>query len=509
MRNNLVKKILMFVFTLLLLIIFVAFFYYNENNSCLGIKLISPKDTAFLENEKNVDIMDKIFFCNEHVPIDKSNSTIFLPQYINEHSETKDLQGFLSIKDPDYNLFFLKDEYFDDLGAAIKESHKFKLYAVDLNNDFIIYNVIFTTLPVMKIDTIEAPEIENGKVNGNMVLFPSNATNDDFSQIEHSRLEIHVRGNTTSRLWKKPYKISLKNKNGNNKNINLLGMGSDDDWILNAMYVDDSKMREKLFMDLWNEMCKKDTYNYHMSNSKYVELVLNDEYKGLYLLQNRIDKKYLGLNDDDILLKGGEFDENGSTDYSFLIKYSNLNSQETYHIIDEMLLDTNLSFYNKNNIIDIFLYLQLFSANDNLSFKNMYYILKRADNNNCLILLPWDTDVSLGILWDDDLCDYVLDYDLASNIKLSRPEMETLLDKYPGLQKIISKRWLELEGTILSEDNIIYHIKELNDYLEKSGSFDRDRDVWGSFRETNNIEENMIDFVKKRIKWMNDNYSSN
>lgn len=48
-------------------------------------------------------------------------------------------------------------------------------------------------------------------------------------------------------------------------NKNLLGLRDDDDWILNALYADNTQIRDQLCVDLWNEVGAKDQlygYNY-------------------------------------------------------------------------------------------------------------------------------------------------------------------------------------------------------------------------------------------------------
>ena len=57
-------------------------------------------------------------------------------------------------------------------------------------------------------------------------------------------------------------------------------------------------------MDLWNTYLAQEEYNYKMSQGKYAEVVCNGQYCGLYLLQRRIDRKYLELDENQFLAKG-------------------------------------------------------------------------------------------------------------------------------------------------------------------------------------------------------------
>ena len=55
--------------------------------------------------------------------------------------------------------------------------------------------------------------------------------------------------------------------------MDFLGLEADDDWILNSLVIDDTRLREKTVMDLWNNGAANEEYNYKMSTGKYVELI--------------------------------------------------------------------------------------------------------------------------------------------------------------------------------------------------------------------------------------------
>ena len=412
------------------------------------------------------------------------------------------MQGNLKLDNYNYDVFFSKDDCFKNLTKSTSEGHTFKLYILNNEGNYMIYDVVFTTLPVLKINQ----ESENdGIMEGEMCLWPSNSTQGDRYKKEKSQITWHVRGDTTKNLNKKPYKLSLKDKKGNKKNIDLLGLGSDDDWILNAMYVDDSKIREKLFMALWNEMCENANYNHKMSNGKYIELVIDGHYKGLYLLQNRIDKKYLNLSDKDILLKGKRIKgiDSGMPD-EYEVKYSPFSSQNTYKIVSRLWNEESYSCAQKQNIIDVYLFLQFSVAVDNTGYMNMYYIFEKDGDDYIFSMLPWDTDLTFGLTWNDL---YVVDYENMVKNSLSRKEIEILINEYPELKCEISQRWIELRNTVLSKENILIKIQNLDQQIKSSGAYDRDFRIWDFFCGDNDPVGNITDFVEERIDWMDNKYA--
>jgi len=83
--------------------------------------------------------------------------------------------------------------------------------------------------------------------------------------------EIRGRGNATWGFPKKPYRLKL------GKATSILGMPAEKDWALLANYVDKTLARNKLAMTLGTRMGMAWT-----SRSRFVELYMNDEYRGVY-----------------------------------------------------------------------------------------------------------------------------------------------------------------------------------------------------------------------------------
>ena len=49
----------------------------------------------------------------------------------------------------------------------------------------------------------------------------------------------------------------------------MVGLGSDDDWILYPMILDDTKLKEQLFIQLWNRWADQVDWNVPMSKGEY------------------------------------------------------------------------------------------------------------------------------------------------------------------------------------------------------------------------------------------------
>lgn len=99
----------------------------------------------------------------------------------------------------------------------------------------------------------------------------------------NGRISIEVRGSTSQNLPKKPYALTtLQADNLTNNNVSLLGMPSENDWILNAFAYDDSYMRDYISYALSNQIGD------YAVRTNYCEVVVNGQYAGLYMLQEKI-----------------------------------------------------------------------------------------------------------------------------------------------------------------------------------------------------------------------------
>ena len=136
-------------------------------------------------------------------------------------------------------------------------------------------SVIFTSLPVMQLTV--GGEIGEEDSSGSMQLSSAGRS-------VASGMTIHVRGGSSKSFDKIGYKLKLKDESGEKTNLNLLDLRSDDDWILMPLYTDESKLRDKLALDLWAEIGARDNSLslYMGSKVEYIELIVDGDYRGLY-----------------------------------------------------------------------------------------------------------------------------------------------------------------------------------------------------------------------------------
>ena len=167
-----------------------------------------------------------------------------------------------------------------------------------------------SNLPIVVIDTFEGQEIPNDpKIDATMkIIFRENQQRNFLTDVSDPTaldydgpIKIEYRGSSSSLLDKKQYAFTPYDDLGEKINVPFLNMPTENDWILNGLAYDPSYMRDFLSYKLSNL-----TGNY-ASRGKYCELVLNGEFRGIYVLQeklkaddSRIDIKK--IKDDDLTL---------------------------------------------------------------------------------------------------------------------------------------------------------------------------------------------------------------
>ena len=96
---------------------------------------------------------------------------------------------------------------------------------------------------------------------------------------------IERRGSTSQDLsTKKPYAVELRDASGLELDTALLGMPREHDWILLAPFSDKTLVREAFIYGIGRKMM---TYAPRM---RFVELIINNEYQGVYLLAEKIKR---------------------------------------------------------------------------------------------------------------------------------------------------------------------------------------------------------------------------
>lgn len=116
---------------------------------------------------------------------------------------------------------------------------------------------------------------KNGELNHTSDL-PSHFSGD---------IRIETRGSSSQNLPKKSYGFELTDSAGADLDFPLLDMPVESDWILFAPYIDKTLTRNVFSLTLASQIS-----NAYVPRCRYVELFLNNQYEGIYVLMEKIKR---------------------------------------------------------------------------------------------------------------------------------------------------------------------------------------------------------------------------
>ena len=408
---------------------------------------------------------------------------------------------------PEYRLYFVWSGVFDAFSDAVKYGSRLSMFVIDQAGNFATYGVIFTTLPVVEMhgEVVRIDEREREVYSGKVTVWDPSYKGSSNLIVQDSALEWNVRGFSSMSFMKKSLKLNLKDTNGENNKLAFLNFESDDDYILNPMWFDDIKVREKLAMDLWNEMAEEKNSNFKMSGGEYCEVIINEEYQGLRLMQNKIEKSYLKLDEDDSLLKGNNVNEGTKKppEEVYEVIYSDQDERTTYQAVSDLFYQVDFSNVNLESWVDMQLLLHLGNMADNETYKNIYYVIQRTENGESMSFVPWDTDMSFGIYWNDG---FRYMPESVENISY-RIEYEALKKQYPNLDSMLAERWRQLRSTIFTEENIFSKVDAYTSRISESSALARDFNYlgWNSWGGEDTLDNFKV-YIQNRLQILDELY---
>lgn len=449
----------------------------------------------------------------------------------------------------DYEAIILLDIASDwsDLsidGTQIAYSYTFKqvegnkLYSIHARkgNKEINTKITFTFLPLLVLQGSFGYDY----AQGSMSLYSSDATEPTISLIKAK-----WRGGSTNTAdkHKRNYKIKSINFKGKSQDISLLGMREDNNWIMDAGQIDLFRLRNRIATEIWNDFATKPYYASKEPKAKsgvagkVVEVILNNEYRGIYSLTEAMDRKELKLKkyDDENQEFHGQLWKVSSWDKATFwdIDKDYDNTQETWHAFETKypdIEDVNPTDYsplyeaidfvvNSNDeafkkeagdyfdipvLIDYQLFLETLKPVDN-NGKNMYWGIYDVAKSKKLTLAIWDLDASVGQDWHCSTPlhpDYVLpntDLRVKDGFNLYHRLSSLNVDNY---NEKVANRYHELRKTYFSEENLISKYQGYYDMLVKSGAASREETKWSEDSDIGGYPLNFkseIEYIKNWI----------
>ncbi len=376
---------------------------------------------------------------------------------------------------------------------------------------------------------------ENGQIN--------NVT-DPFNHYD-GKIGIEYRGTTSLNFPKKPYRIETTDEAGENNNVSLFGMPEENDWVFHNPYSDKSLIRNVISYKISNDIGR------YASRTQLCELVLNNEYQGVYVFmekikrdKNRVSIKKLEEEDiEGVALTGGyiikvdkhsgelvdgwdgknvfyqyhypkpgdiqpeqkEYIQNFMTDFENLMSSDQFDDPETGYS----------KYIDMESLIDFFIINEVTRNIDGYRLSSYMY-KDRDDINPKLIIGPvWDFNLSLGNAdyfdgWKTD--GWNLDHLIIHTAhEFTPPFWWGVIRETDDFKTKLYERWSELREGVLQTELLLDYIDTVTSTLEdaQNRNFDKwkilGQDIWPNWYVANTYDEE-INFMKtwltNRLQWL-------
>ncbi|MBT6488431.1 MAG: CotH kinase family protein [Deltaproteobacteria bacterium] len=354
-------------------------------------------------------------------------------------------------------------------------------------------------LPLIFIDTAGQSVRDDPRITAHMRIVNNgpgqrNALDDPATDYD-GRISIEWRGSTSQNFPKKQYGFETQDESGENNNVSLLGMPSENDWILNAPYSDKSLVRNVLAYDLGNAMGR------YAPRTQFCEVFLNGSYEGVYVLMEQVkrDKDRVNIEPMDptattgdaitggYIVKIDKFTGSGGEGWDSSIDPENWNqvyyqydypeepdlNQVQKDYLESSLSDFETKLFNGDpsyrDAIDVgsfidFMIVQEISRNVD-AYRLSTFLHKFRDSAGGLI--------HMGPLWDFNLAFGNADYGAAFEpegwaFNQGTPFWWASLLEDPVFVGELRCRWESLRGGLLSDQSVIARLAAYEERLSES-----------------------------------------
>ncbi len=418
---------------------------------------------------------------------------------------------------------------------------------------FIPPTPLYTKLPIVTINTLGQTIVDDPRITCDMGIIYNgpgamNCILDPYNNY-NGKITIEFRGSTSQNFPKKPYGFTTVDNLGNDLNVSLLGMPKEHDWILLNPYTDKTFMRDVIEHDLMRSL------SWYSSRVQFVELVINGQLKGVYVLmekikrdKNRVDVEKIlpSMNTGDELTGGYIFKIDKTTGNAGGGWYSTqgVSIQNHYPKWTDITPTQNNYLKNYINNFENVLWGPNF-ADPNLGYRKIanvfsfadFFIMNEISNNidgyRLSTFIHKDRDSKCGRFTMGPLWDFNLSY---GNANYCNGYPYTGWQMYQGcgdgsskwidkmlqdqwFKNLLSCRWQELRQNQLKTSNILAQIDTYANYVRQAAV--RDSTIWqtiGNYIWPNqwiaNSWQGEIDSMKlwivNRMNWIDANmYAAN
>ncbi len=435
---------------------------------------------------------------------------------------------FVNYSSISFNSHELVNNHVNNLGN-VWTNHPFEIIAKSEESTD-TFQLVFTRIPLIQITTDEIIQDEPKVFARISLQFNQDSESSSANRTMYTYAGIEIRGALSQIYEKKSFGIELwEDKYGDDYSLSLLGMSHAEDWILDAMYIDDLRMRNKLSFELWEKLSTVPSEDNKPEvvpgiQCEFVELFINNRYYGIYSLDEKLDEKKLQFSDDQgelggVLYKAIRWSD-GATRFNsynssppedsfwdgWEIIYPKDNfawepldklRQEVVLSDDEDFKTAITSLFDIDNAIDYYLFINLLFAADNAG-KNSY--LARYTDESRFFYIPWDIEASWGLAWDRTKVD--------PNGLVSNNLFDRLIETNAGgFNEKLKTQWFDRRNNVFSEAALHQTIDEYYQILKNSGVIERENVRWDEY--TIDLDDEYVytkNWISRRLEYLDEHF---
>ena len=359
----------------------------------------------------------------------------------------------------------------------------------------------------------------------------SDINNPEFLNYD-GRIGIEIRGSSSQMLSKKPYGLeTLQSDDVTNNNVSILGMPKENDWVLNSLAFDQTGMRDVISYELSEKLGQ------YTPRRVYCEVVINDDYKGLYVFMEKIkaDDNRVNIDKDGGYITKADRADNGDpaawtmpcygggwwggSSTTFVHHYPKPEdiTTEQHNYIKNVFFNLADQSHSHNvsiengipSIIDVstfvdFMILGEFSSNVDVYELSTFF---HKDNRGKLRAGPiWDYNLTYGHDEFGSRSRYdVWQFDNDDN---NGPKFWKDLFDTDEFRCYFAKRWFEVtaDGNPLDYNEISNRMDEIDVLITEAVG--RDNQRWHKMQQHTSEIQSMKTWIQQRINWLNQNIGS-
>ena len=396
-------------------------------------------------------------------------------------------------------------------------------------------------LPVLRVSFPGEMTADMTYIQGTMTL-----TDTDGSQVALPA-KFKTRGATAKQYLMKPsFNMKIRTVDSVEIDTCLLGLRSASSWILDAMAIDRICMRNRVCFDLWNAYARLPyTTSFNGRNGtvgRFVEVYINDTYKGIYCLSDRINRKLLGLKKPKVADNGtvtirGVLYKQGTTDVAdqstvgyfndstiYVIQYHDaweLQEPEDYpgatawQRLNEAYASYNnyakiKQTFDIDNLADYTLLIMALSIGDNWGNKNKFYSARNVTqaDKSTVYCTPWDLDASLGGNYNGTNYDGTYSTWSPSDITKNTVEPFATCLAQPDFQALLKTKWQKLRSTPFAVDSVAKRLTDYRDLFLSSGAWARQTAYWDAQQYKPLYVSDLTKEINYIIQWYRDRHDT-